>query len=92
MSDLFRQMNIANGHRHEETASLGEALHFQQVNEVMKKRIRKQRAEGQHQSMGRRAARHQHEFSDIQMRLKTEELYLAMTAGMRQPGLNATWP
>ena len=89
---MFRQMNLANGRSHEETASLREALHFQQVSEVMKERIRRQRAEGQHQSMRRRAARHELEFSGIRRRLRTEELYRVMTAGLKQPGLNATWP
>ena len=92
MSDLFRRMNIASGHRHAETVSLREALHFQRVEEAMKKRIKKQSAEGQHQSMRRMSVRYRQEFSGIQRRWMTEELYRAMKAGLKRPNLNATWP
>ena len=78
MSRLHSQMNLMNRRWNEEFATIREALHFQQVSETMKKRIRKQKAEGQDQSMKRRATKHAQEFSDIQRRLKTEELYLIM--------------
>ena len=92
MSELFRRMNLANGHWHEETTSIREALHFHQVCEGLKKRIRGHKAEGQYRSMSRLAVRHEHEFSGIRRRMRTEELYRAMKAGMLRPDLNATWP
>ena len=85
-------MNLANSRWHEEIASLREALHFHQVSEEIKKRIRRQRAEGQYQSMRRRAVGHELELSGVRRALRMEELYRAMKAGMQQPGLNATWP
>ena len=92
MSGLYGQMSTANHRSHEEDASLREALHFQHVNEAVKRRIRRQQAEGQYQSWSRRAARHEYEFSGIRRGLKTEQLYLAMRARMKEPGLSATWP
>ena len=92
MPDLFRRMNIANGHRHQETVSPREALHFQRAKEAMKKRIRKLSAEGQLQPMRRMSVRYRQEFSGVQRGLMTEGLFQAMKAGLKRPNLNATWP
>ena len=77
-------MQISKRHRDESFILINEELHFQQVNEKMKKKIRKQKAEGQYQSMKRRAVTHKQEFSEIQRRLETEGLYLEMKAKLEQ--------